>query len=139
MQVKKVGDTLLVRIDRGEEIVASLLELARKEQIQLASVTGLGAVDHVVFGTYGVEQKAFTPVEKNGEMEVTALVGNLTRQEGEPYLHLHITLADATGGAFGGHLKEARISGTSEIFVRVLEGQVGRTYDPLTGLQLWQF
>ena len=59
MQVKKVGDTLLVRIDRGEEIVASLLDLARKEQIQLASVTGLGAVDHVVFGTYGVEQKAF--------------------------------------------------------------------------------
>lgn len=140
MNVKKVGDTLLVRIDRGEEIVKNLLQVAEDYNIQLASVSAIGAVGHVVYGVFDVSKKLYHSITKDGEMEVLSLLGNLTRKDGQPYLHLHITLSDKEGGAFGGHLNEAVISGTSEIFVRVVEGgEMDREYDDVTGLNLWKF
>ena len=39
----------------------------------------------------------------------------------------------------GGHLNEARISATCEIFVRRIEGHVGRMRDAVTGLNLYKF
>ena len=50
MEYKKFGNTLIVRLDRGEEIVERLLELARREHITLACVHGLGAADQVTVG-----------------------------------------------------------------------------------------
>ena len=35
MEYKKVWNTLIVRLDRGEEVVDRLLELARREHITL--------------------------------------------------------------------------------------------------------
>ena len=52
MEYKKFGNTLIVRLDRGEEVVDRLLELARREHITLASVNGLGAADDVTVGEY---------------------------------------------------------------------------------------
>ena len=57
MEFKKFGDTYVVRLDRGEEIIASLTELCAKENIVLGSIEGLGAADHVVVGLYNVGTK----------------------------------------------------------------------------------
>ena len=38
MDYRRFGDTLLVRIDRGEEILEQVKTVALKENIQLASV-----------------------------------------------------------------------------------------------------
>ena len=46
MEYRKFGDTYIVRMDRDEEILAQLKIFAEKEQVKLASVTGLGAVSH---------------------------------------------------------------------------------------------
>ena len=53
MEFQKFGDTYVVRLDKGEEIVASLQALCEKQQIALASVEGIGAADHAVIGLYG--------------------------------------------------------------------------------------
>ena len=48
MEFQKFADTYVVRLDKGEEIIASLQKLCETEQIALASVTGIGAADHAV-------------------------------------------------------------------------------------------
>ena len=44
MEYRRFGNTVVMRIDRGEEILASLTALCKKEDIRLASVDALGAV-----------------------------------------------------------------------------------------------
>jgi len=42
-------------------------------------------------------------------MEMTSLMGNISIMEGEPFPHLHVTLADANFQLLGGHLSESEI------------------------------
>ena len=63
MEFQKFADTYVVRLDKGEEIIASLQKLCETEQIALASVTGIGAADHAVVGLYDVGQRQYHKTE----------------------------------------------------------------------------
>jgi predicted DNA-binding protein with PD1-like motif len=136
MVYKAFGSTVVVRIDRGEEIISSIKEVCEKENIKLASISALGAVDHAVVGLYKVEERSYSHNTFEGEMEMTALVGNVTTKDGEVYLHIHADFADESGKAFGGHLSEAVISGTCEMFIQRIDGEIGRRPDNKTGLSI---
>ena len=139
MQYRVFGDTYVVRLQRGEEVLACLRELCEKESISLGTVSAIGAVNHVVVGVYRVDEQKYVANTFDGVMELTSLMGNITEKDGEPYLHLHATCGDLTGKVIGGHLNEAVVSATCELFVRKVEGHVGRRLDPETGLNLMEF
>ena len=139
MQYRVFGDTYVVRLQRGEEVLACLRELCEKESISLGTVSAIGAVNHVVVGVYRVDEQKYVANTFDGVMELTSLMGNITEKDGEPYLHLHATFGDLTGKVIGGHLNEAVDSATCELFVRKVEGHVGRRLDPETGLNIFDF
>ncbi len=139
MEYKVFGSTLVARIDRGEEIIASVKNICEKENVKLASISALGAVDHIQVGLYQVSEQKYSPNVFDGEMEMTSLTGNVTTKDGQVYLHMHADFADAEGHVFGGHLNEAVISGTCEMFIQTIDGQIGRKHDDATGLNLFDF
>lgn len=139
MKHTQIGDSYIVSIERGEEIVSSLKRLCEEEDITLASVTGIGAAQQIELGYYNVGAHEYSTRTFDGEYEVAALVGNITSMDEQPYLHLHITIGDKDFAAYSGHLVEATVSGACEITLRVLDGQVNRYKDEkTTGLNLLQ-
>ena len=44
MEYRRFGNTIIARIDRGEEVLEQVKAIAQAEQIKLASVQALGAV-----------------------------------------------------------------------------------------------
>ena len=50
MEYRRFGNTLVARIDRGEEILEQVREIALKEEIGLASVQALGAINSFTVG-----------------------------------------------------------------------------------------
>lgn len=130
----------VVRLDPGDEIVACLTELARRENIALARVSGIGAARSVTVGLLNTRTKQFESVCVEGMFEISCLEGSVTRRGEEPYLHLHITVGNpVTGTLYGGHLKEAVISATAELFVEIWQGEVGRTFSQEIGLNIFDF
>ena len=139
MEYRRFGDTFVVRMDRGEEILSSLSELCRKEEIRLAQVDALGAIDHAVVSVYDVPTRQFFRKEFNEPMEISNLCGTVSRKDGEVYLHLHVTVCDRDLVAHGGHANELRVSATCEMVVRVLNGEVGRELDEQIALNIFRF
>ena len=129
MQYKQFGNTYLVRIDLGEEIIESLKKLCEDEHIRLGRVEAIGAADHAVIGVYDPEKKEYWPENINEFMEIASLNGNITAMGGKPYIHLHATLADQNHVIHGGHVLEMRVGATCEMFVTALDGEVGRQKD----------
>lgn len=139
MEYRRFGDTLVVRMDRGEEIVEQLTKLAEAEHIALAEVSALGAVGDITVGVFYTGEKTYHANRFQGDLEIVSLTGTVTEMDGKPYLHLHLSAGDKEGHVFGGHLNRAVISATGELTVRVLEGHVGRKFSPEIGLNLFDF
>ena len=137
MQYRQIGNTYMVRIDLGEDILESLKKLCEDRRILLARVEAIGAADHAVLGVYDLKKKEYYPEEIREFMEITALNGSVTALNGKPYIHLHATLADQHHGIHGGHVLEMRVGATCEMFVTVLDGEVTRRKDEALGINLW--
>lgn len=139
MEYKKFNENYVIRLNKGEEVINSLKELCNKEDIKLAEITGLGASNLVEIGVFNVNTKEYNTKVFEGMFEITSLVGNATRKDGDVYLHIHINFGDEEGNVKGGHLVRAKISATSEIIVRKIEGEVGRKLSNEIGLNLLDF
>ena len=139
MEYKRFGSKILVRIDKDEEILEKVKELALNEKIRLAAVQALGATNSFTVGVYNVAEKKYYANTFSGSFEIVSLTGTINTMNGEFYTHLHMSAGNDKGEVFGGHLNRAVVSATCEMVVDVLEGTVDRAYDPVTGLNLFKF
>ena len=140
MEYKRFGDTLVLRLDPPEEICESITAAARAENIALAEISGIGAVDSFTVGVYNTVTKEYRSNTLNGAYEIVSLSGTLTRKDGEPYLHLHAVIGNpAKGECHAGHLNAAVISATCELVIDVIDGEAGRAFSDEVGLNLYEF
>jgi predicted DNA-binding protein with PD1-like motif len=136
MLYKQFNNKIIVRLEKGEELVTSLKTLCTALDIRLGVLFGIGATDKVTIGLLNTKTKKYQTQEFTGDHEITCVMGNITQMNNEPYLHLHVTLADANQNAIGGHLSSAVISATFEGVIELINGSITRTYHEESGLNL---
>ena len=139
MEYRRFGDTYIVRMDPGEEILKELKVFAEKEEVKLASVTALGAVKDFTVGVFDTGAKVYKSNRFQGVYEIVSLVGTINTMNDAFYCHVHMCAADQQGRAFGGHLNEAVISATCELTVTCLPGRTDRVFSDEVGLNLISF
>lgn len=139
MEYRKFGNTIVARIDRGEEILAAIREIAGAEHIQLASVSALGATNDFTVGVYNVDEKQYHANDFKGNFEIVSLTGTINTMDGEFYTHLHMSAGDEKGQVFGGHLNRAVVSAVCEMVITVIDGVVDRRFSEEIGLNLFRF
>ena len=131
--------TIITLLEKGEEVIESIKNLCEKENIKAGSISGLGASNYVVVGLFKVNEKKYYSNTFEEDFEITNLTGNISRMNGEVYLHIHGTFADVEGKCIGGHLNKAVISATSEIIITRINGDIGRNFSEEIGLNLIKF
>ncbi len=139
MEYRRFKDKIIVRIDRGEEILSKIKEVAEKEEVTLAEINALGAVDDFIVGCYDMREKKYHPNEFKGFFEIVSLTGTITTKDGEYYSHIHMSAADKDGNVVGGHLNKAIVGVTCEAVITVIDGVVDRKYDEIIGINLFKF
>ena len=139
MEYRKFNQTIIARMDKGEEILQKLQMVCEKEQIKLASVSALGAVGEFTVGLFDTAKKKYQSITKTGDFEIVSLTGTVNTMEGSYYAHIHMSVGDQEYHVFGGHLNRAVVSGTCEMVIQIIDGVVDRVYDKEVGLNIYRF
>lgn len=139
MDYRRFGSKIVARIDKGEEILEKLKEIALKENIKLAGVSALGATNDFTVGVYKVDEKKYYSNEFKGNFEIVSLTGTVNTMNGEFYSHIHMSAGNDRGEVFGGHINKAVVSATCEMIIDIIDGRVDRRYSEEIGLNLFEF
>ncbi len=139
MEYRRFKKDIVVRIDRGEEILDKIKEIAQKENIKLASVRALGATNDFTVGVYKVDEKKYYSNSFKGNFEIVSLTGTINTMNNEFYTHIHMSAGNEKGEVFGGHLNRAIVSATCEMIISLIDGKVDRYHDDEIGLNLFKF
>ena len=139
MEYRKFDNTIIARIDKGEEILEKVKEIALKENIKLASISALGAVNDFTVGVFKTDEKKYYSNSFQGYFEITSLTGTINTMNDEFYCHIHMSAGNEKGEVFGGHLNRAIVSVTCEMVITIIDGAVDRYFDEEIGLNLFKF
>lgn len=144
MDYRKIGSTFYVRMDRGDEIVSTLISICQREGISSAIYSGIGGCHSAEMQTFVPEKRAFDTEEVAAMLELVSLMGNVvTGEDGKLYHHTHALFTYVEDGqhrVLSGHLKSSVVLYTAEIELRpVVGGRIGRKYSPETGTGFWDF
>lgn len=139
MNYKQFQNKVFVRIDKGEELIENLKTICKELNIKLGLITGLGATDKITISLMNTKTNKYQSTEFTGDHEISSLVGNITSMNGDPYLHLHVTICNVEHKAIGGHLTSAIVSATFEGIIEIFEGKVSREHNNDIGLNLLSF
>lgn len=130
-------------VDRAD-VHEALAEIAKREQITAGTFELLGGLHEVELAAYDFEvQKRLHPLVFQRPLEIIAGHGTISLLDGEPHVHLHLTLSYRdenveTGiQVIGGHVSRA-IPFAVEFTLTTYDGApMHRAKHAGTGLMLW--
>lgn len=124
--------TFIVSIAPNEDIVESLKQLVKEQEIKSGYLVGIGAVKSARVAHYRVSDKKYTERAIKKSLEVTNITGIITMDK----VHVHITAGNQLFRGYGGHLVRAVVAAACEIIVVATEEEIGRKFSEEIGLDL---
>lgn len=129
-----------IRLERGEDVLPTLIEFCKEKGIQNGFFRAIGAVEKAKIGYYDLAKKEYGNKTYPDAMEVASMTGNIALVDGSPFIHCHCVLSGIAPGtenqAIGGHVFEAKVAVTLEVHLEVFEGAIERKFDDDIGLKL---
>jgi len=134
METRQDGNTILLKLSDGEDLVPSVEVAARKHNVESGAVLwGIGMIQDFevgFFGPKGYEKSAFR--ERH---ELLALHGSIAMR-GDPKLHLHVAAGRPDHAVIGGHLFRAKTAVVNEIHIARFDAiTLNRRLNEKTGLR----
>ena len=104
--IQSIEKVHYIKLDKDELLLESLTKYAKENKIKTAEISFIGAVQNVNVMYFNQSKKEYDKHEFEGGHEVLNGLGNISLLDGKPFVHIHMTVADKNGRAFGGHLDE---------------------------------
>lgn len=139
MQSQRTRYGYALRLDPGEEIIASLRSFAVAQGVRAGLISGLGAVGETELGFFVRATGQYVTRTFDGEHEIGTLTGNFSELDGEPFPHCHVVIAGQDFAAHTGHLFRGVVTVTCELQVVTDPGvlrRVRRTEQGFSPLEL---
>lgn len=109
------GKLVVARVDDGEELVSSIKQLCAEHGIDSGIILSvIGAISEVEM----INPKDRKPFKKkiDAQMEIVGN-GNISRDNGEAFIHIHFASAPEGSQAIAGHLVSAKVMHFCEVAI----------------------
>ncbi len=115
----------ILRVDQGKEVLSEILRACEESGIKAAIIIGLGLLSRSRIAFFDTETQSYRYMDLEEPMELASLIGNVSMKDGKPFAHIHVVLGNERRTS-AGHLIEGYVSGTAEIKIFELEGELVR-------------
>ena len=138
MKEKDVEIGFILKLEKAEEVISSIADFCARRGIRSAIFQGIGAMKDTTMGYYNLAGRDYVWKTFPEDREVASMSGNVALVDDKPFVHAHVVLAacDDSLSCVGGHLKEAKVAVTLEIFLTSLPTPLTRELDDSIGLKL---
>ena len=85
MEYRRFGNTIIARIDQGEDVLEKMKRIAMLEDVKLASVSALGTFSSMTVGIYDLEKRQFMGNDFEGMFEIVSFTGTINTMDGKYY------------------------------------------------------
>ena len=139
MKYKDLGQqttTYAIVFGDGDEVASGLTEFAAKHHIQSGHLTAIGAFSSAVLAYFDRDRKEYKKIPIDSQVEVLSFIGDFALDEGKPVLHAHVVVGFPDGHTMGGHLLEAHVWPTLEVFLVASPVPLQKQLDPDSQLDL---
>lgn len=132
--MEESSNVLIIKLDKGERVMPSLLTVFEKLGIEHALVVqGIGMLEDIEIGYFDGESHRTRMIREAHEL--ISLGGTVAQYRGGHSIHLHVSLGAVDGNVVGGHLKDGVVAVLAEIIVIVLGSAVlSRKLNPESNL-----
>jgi hypothetical protein len=142
MDYKLIENEYYIRVDKGEDIISSIIKICKDEKIETAHFRGIGCCGKIDIQTYIPQKEEFISHVKEGIFELLSIDGNVSSDNGELFLHAHASFSYLDKNneikLIGGHLKEGVVEYTAEIILKPAKENISRMIDEKTGISVWK-
>jgi predicted DNA-binding protein with PD1-like motif len=133
MQFHPLGDgRYVMRLDPGDELIASLRQFAAEEEVLSGHLTGIGSTSNAQLGWLDPETGEYVKRRFDEPMEVANLTGtfSVAEEDGRAFVHVHGVFAPQELISYSGHVHEARTGAVMEIFLTTFNVRLERASVP---------
>jgi uncharacterized protein len=121
---------------KGDEVMSGLTDFARQNKVTSASFTAIGAFSHATVAWFDDGRKEFKLIPIEQQVELVSMIGNIALVNDQPAVHTHVSVASSDGTVRGGHVINAFVFPTLELFMTVYPTPLHKESDKATGLKL---
>jgi predicted DNA-binding protein with PD1-like motif len=133
----KIGRVIVGKILPGEDLIDAVTEIVKKHEIKSGLINIIGALKQFTIGYFNLHTKQYNFKTFNEDVELISCMGNVAYKEGEPMIHLHVTVGKGDLSVLAGHLSQPSIiSVTGEIYIYEIAQKLNRVNDPQFDLSL---
>lgn len=133
---------LVGRLERGEEVIATLRQHCEAERVRGGWIRGVGILEWVELTEWDAEREVWkTPRRVDGPLTVVSLEGTVAIRGGPVFVELHVGLTkqdDLGIHALGGTIASARVYALDFTIESFEDVRLERDEDPSTGLALFK-
>ena len=121
---------------KGDEVMSGLTDFARQNKVTSGSFTAIGAFSHATLAWFDDGRKEFKLIPIEQQVELISMVGDIALANEQPAVHTHVAVASSDGTVRGGHVINAFVFPTLELFMTVYPTPLHKESDEATGLKL---
>ena len=121
---------------KGDEVMSGLTDFARQNKVTSASFTAIGAFSRATVAWFDDGRKEFKLVPIEQQVELVSMIGDIALVNDQPAVHAHVAVASSDGTVRGGHVINAFVFPTLELFMTVYPTPLHKESDKATGLKL---
>jgi len=121
---------------KGDEVMSGLTDFAKQNKVTSASFTAIGAFSHAAVAWFDDARKEFKLIPIEQQVELVSMIGDIALVNDRPAVHTHVAVASSDGTVRGGHVINAFVFPTLELFMTVYPTPLHKESDEATGLKL---